>query len=174
MEDEYSDVTLRLMDISDIDDFMVWATDDKVSQFCTWETCTSKEEAINYMVNSVIPHPWLRAICVTGRAVGYILVTPFKGNDVCRCEIGYVLASKYWGKGIATRAVKMVASTIFLERPHLERLDAWVDVDNLGSQRVLEKAGFHREAVVRKYMLIKARPRDMVIFSLLSTDPQVN
>lgn len=170
MEDEYSDVTFRLMDISDIDDFMVWASDDKVSQFCTWESCSSKEEGINYMVNSVIPHPWLRAICVGGRAVGYILVTAFKGNDVCRCEIGYALASKYWGKGIATRAVKMVASTIFLERPHLERLDGWVDIDNLGSQRVLEKAGFHREAVVSKYMLIKARPRDMVIFSLLSTD----
>lgn len=174
MEEDYSDITLRLMDMSDIDDFMVWATDDKVSKFCTWETCTSKEDAINYMINSVIPHPWLRAICLKGRAVGYILVTPFAGNDKCRCEIGYVLASTYWGRGIATRAVKMVASTIFLERPHVERVDAWVDVDNLASQRVLEKAGFCREAVLRKYMLIKGRPRDMVVFSILSTDLQVN
>ncbi|KAL1832457.1 hypothetical protein ACET3Z_002108 [Daucus carota] len=134
------------MDLGDIDDFMVWATDEKVSQFCTWKTCTSKEEAMTYMINSVIPHPWMRAICLKNRAIGYIMLTAFEGNDACRCEVGYVLASKYWGKGIATRALKM---------------------------RVLVKAGFQKEGVLRKYMLIKGRPRDMVVFSLLSTDPQV-
>ena len=49
-----------------------------------------------------------------------------------------------------------------------------MDVDNKGSQRVLEKAGFVREGVLRKYFLQKGRVRDMVIFSLLSTDSQVN
>ncbi|KAL6509989.1 hypothetical protein OROHE_020606 [Orobanche hederae] len=173
-ENDDNNITLRLMDLSDIDDFMAWATDDKVSQFCTWKTCTSKEEAMTYMINSVIPHPWMRAICLKNRAIGYIMLTAFEGNDACRCEVGYVLASKYWGKGIATRALKMVASTIFHERTHLERLDAWVDKDNLGSHRVLVKAGFQKEGVLRKYMLIKGKPRDMVVFSLLSTDPQVN
>lgn len=174
LNDDNSDITLRLMDLSDIDDFMVWATDDKVSQFCTWKTCTSKEEALAYMINSVIPHPWMRAICLKNRAIGYILLTEFEGNDACRCEVGYVLASKYWGKGIATRALKMVASTVFRERTHLERLDAWADIENLGSHRVLVKAGFQKEGVLRKYMLIKGKPRDMVVFSLLSTDPKVN
>lgn len=68
----------------------------------------------------------------------------------------------------------MVASTIFLEWPHLERLEAAVAVENLGSQRVLEKAGFTREGILRKYYLLKGKPKDAVIFSLVSTDPHVN
>lgn len=174
MEEDYSDITLRLLDLSDMDDFMVWATDDKVSKFCTWDTYSSKEDAMNYIINVVVPHPWMRAICLKGRPIGSISVTPNGGNDRIRAELGYVLASKYWGKGIITKAVNIVASTIFVEWPHLERLEAFVDVDNPGSQRVLEKAGFQREGVLRRYMLLKGWPRDMVIFSLLSTDPQVN
>ncbi|XP_059630416.1 uncharacterized protein LOC132273475 [Cornus florida] len=172
--DEFLDITLRLLDLSDVDDFMVWATDDQVSRFCSWETYTSKEAAVEHIVDTIIPHPWYRAICLNDRAIGTISVTPNKGADICRAEIGYVLSSKFWGKGIATLAVKMVASTIFVEWPHLERLEALVDVDNPGSQRVLEKAGFQREGVLRKYFLHKGKPTDMVIFSLLATDPQVN
>ncbi|KAK1387822.1 PAF1 complex component [Heracleum sosnowskyi] len=120
-----------------------------MSQYCTWSTYTSKEQAMDFMTNIVAPHPWLRAICLKNCAIGSISVTPFKGNDACRGELGYVLVSKYLGKGIVTRAVKMVVSMIFVEWPHLERLEALVDIETVGSQRVLEKAGFHREGVLR-------------------------
>lgn len=66
-----------------------------------------------------------------------------------------------------------MAKTIFIEWPHLERLEALVDVQNGGSQRVLEKAGFEREGVLRNYTILKGKSRDMVMFSLLSTDPQI-
>ncbi|KAL3507890.1 hypothetical protein ACH5RR_033272 [Cinchona calisaya] len=174
MEDDYSDIRLRLLDLTDVDDFMEWFTDEKVSQFCSWDCFKSKEDAMNYVADVAVPHPWYRAICLKDKPIGSISVTPFRGNEKCRGEIGYVLASKYWGKGIATKAVKLVASTIFVEWPHLERLEALVDVENVGSQKVLEKVGFSREGVMRKYCLLKGKPRDMVMFSLLSTDPQVN
>ncbi|KAJ0093436.1 hypothetical protein Patl1_25343 [Pistacia atlantica] len=140
-QSEFSEISLRPLELSDIDDFMVWASDDKVTSFT--------------------------------RPIGAISVTPFSGNDKCRGEIGYLLGSKYWGKGIATRAVKMVVDIIFDEWPHLERLEALVDVENVGSQKVLQKAGFMREGVLRKYGLLKGKARDMVMFSLLSTDPRI-
>lgn len=170
VKSESTDISLRLLDQSDIDDFMVWATDDKVARFCRWEAYTCKEDGINFIKNIVVPHPWFRAICIDNRPIGAITVTPYSGSDRCRGELGYVLASKYWGKGIGTQAVKMVAKTIFDELPHLERLEALVDVENVGSQRVLEKAGFKREGVLRKYMIMKGSTRDRVIFSLLCTD----
>ncbi|PSS01430.1 Acyl-CoA N-acyltransferase protein [Actinidia chinensis var. chinensis] len=174
-DEDFSNINLRLLDLSDVDDFLEWAMDPKVSQFCSWHTFTSKEQAMAYIADFIVPHPWFRAICLGDRAIGTISVSQNPGiGDSCRGEIGYVLGSKYWGKGIATRAVKMVAADIFVEWPHLERLEALVDVDNKGSQRVLEKAGFVREGVLRKYFLQKGRARDMVIFSLLSTDSQVN
>ncbi|KAK4854961.1 hypothetical protein QYF36_002780 [Acer negundo] len=172
-DDEFSNISLRPLDLSDIDDFMVWATDDKVTRFCSGEPYTSKEKGLDYIKNKVLPHPWYKAICLDNRPIGTISVTENSGNERCRSELGYVLASKYWGKGIATRAVKMVAETIFDEWPHLERLEALVDVENVGSQKVLQKAGFLKEGVLRKYFIQMGKARDMVMFSLLSTDPRI-
>jgi RimJ/RimL family protein N-acetyltransferase len=170
---EYSKISLRPIALSDVDDLMVWVTDDQVSKFCLWEAYTSKDQVVNYIKNHAMPHPWLRVICIENRAVGSISVTPFSGSDRCRGELGYVVAQKYWGKGIATRAVNMVASTIFKEWPHLKRLQAVVHVENKGSQRVLEKAGFQREGVLRNYAVLKGKTVDVVMFSILDTDPSL-
>ncbi|EOA27968.1 hypothetical protein CARUB_v10024139mg [Capsella rubella] len=161
-------VHLRPMTLSDINDFMVWATDSKVTRYCTWEPYTSKEAGIEYMNNVILPHPWLRAICLEDdRPIGSISVTPV---DKIRGEIGYLLGSKYWGRGIATEAVRLVAAEIFKEKPDMERLEALVDVENVGSQKVLEKVGFVREGVMRKFMYLKGDVRDMVMFSFLPSD----
>ncbi|PRQ38588.1 putative ribosomal-protein-alanine N-acetyltransferase [Rosa chinensis] len=168
--DELSKISLRPLALSDIDDFMVWATDEKVTRFCTWEPYTSKEDGIKFIKEQVLPHPWFRAICLDNKPIGAISVSSKSGNDRCRGELGYVLGSKYWGEGIATQAVKMVADTIFKEWTHLERLEALVDVNNVRSQRVLEKAGFLKEGVLRKYKVLKGRTWDRVMYSLLSTD----
>ncbi|KAH7842426.1 hypothetical protein Vadar_005213 [Vaccinium darrowii] len=168
--DEFSEITLRPFDLSDVDDLMEWTTDEKVSRFCIWDTYTSREQGVDFIKNFAIPHPWVRAICLKNKAIGSISVAPGSGIGVGRAEIGYALASKYWGKGIVTRAVKMVVSIVPLEWPHLERLEALVDVENFGSQRVLEKVGFHKEGVLRKYAFIKGRSRDVVMFSLVRID----
>lgn len=171
---DFSDINLRQVELSDVDDFMEWLTDEKVSKFCSWDTYPSKEAAMKYLTDQVITHPWYRAICLKDKPIGSISVSPFSGNNSCRAELGYVLAAKYWGKGIATKAVKMVASSVFVEWPHLERLEALVDVDNIGSQKVMEKAGFTKEGILRKFWLLKGKPKDMVMYSLISTDPQIN
>ena len=71
---------------------------------------------------------------------------------------------------MATRAVRAEAEAVFAAWPWLLRLEAVADVENPASQRVLEKAGFVREGTLRKYIVLKGRPRDMVMFSLLDTD----
>lgn len=67
--------------------------------------------------------------------------------------------------------MKQVIKVAFSEFPHLERLQALVDVENVASQKVLEKAGFQREGVLRKYVVIKGKSRDMIMFSVLPNDP---
>lgn len=163
-------ITIRPVELSDVDDLMVWLTDDQVSRYCLWDTYTSREQALDYIKNIAIPHPWSKVICISNRPIGAISVTPNSGNDKCRAELGYVLGRCYWGKGIMTRAVKTVASAIFDEWPYLERLEATVDINNQASQRVLEKSGFQREGVLRKYRISKGYSRDVVMFSFLSTD----
>ncbi|KAL3505942.1 hypothetical protein ACH5RR_031324 [Cinchona calisaya] len=170
LDDDYSNVKLRKLSLSDVDDLIEWHADEKASKFL--ESFTSKSEAKEYITGR---HQYHRAICLKNKAIGCISVRPFWDTEKrCRCEIGYVLASKYWGKGIATKAVKMVVFTIFSEFPQVERIEAMADVENMGSQRVLEKAGFRKEGVLRKYVVVHGEPRDMVMYSLLSTDPQVH
>ncbi|XP_058193342.1 uncharacterized protein LOC131310371 [Rhododendron vialii] len=167
-DQDFTNIHLRLLDLSDINDYMVWVTDDKVNQFCSWGRNTSKEVAMKHIADFIIPHPWYRAICIDDRPIGEISVTPTGGPYRNKAAIGYVLGSKYWGKGIATRAVKKVAAEIFVEWPHLVRLEGFVDVDNIASQKVLEKAGFQKGGVLRKFYIQKGRARDVVAFSVLS------
>lgn len=167
------EISIRRFELSDVDDYMVWASDDEVSKFCSWDTYTNKEDLLKYMKETVLSHPWFRAICVAGRPVGAISVSLGSGNERCRGELGYVLGSRHWGKGIVTAAVRLVVGSIFNEVEGLERVDALVDVDNKASQRVLEKAGFHKEGLLRSYMIQKGRKRDMVMYSFISTDPLV-
>ncbi|KAL8481694.1 hypothetical protein ACS0TY_028002 [Phlomoides rotata] len=167
---ENSDVTLRPLKITDVNAAVKWYTDEKMSRFCTWDTFTTEEDAITYFLQNDYNHPWCKAICVSGRAVGLISVDPFHGDDRCRAELGYEVSSEYWGRGVATQAVKLAAAAVFAEWDHLERLEAAVDVENPASQRVVEKAGFMKEGVLRKYYLLKGKPRDAVMFSLLRSD----
>lgn len=91
----------------------------------------------------------LLAIEVDGEAAGGIGVHPLE--DVYRgtAEIGYWLSEAYWGRGIATDAVRAMVPLAFARFP-IVRLQAGVFATNPASMRVLEKAGFARESVHAK------------------------
>uniref|UniRef100_A0ACD6A6T7 Uncharacterized protein n=1 Tax=Avena sativa TaxID=4498 RepID=A0ACD6A6T7_AVESA len=172
------EVTLRRFTLADVDAMMAWASDPEASAPCRWDPYTSTEPLLAYLRDAVLPHPWFRAICLAGgdgdddRPVGAISVSPTE--DGCRAELGYVLARAHWGKGVATAAVRRALETVFGEVEGLLRVEALVDVPNVASQRVLEKAGFTREAVLRRYCVLKGRVKDMVIHSFISTDTVIH
>ena len=163
-------ISLRKFELSDLEDFMAWASDARVARFCRWNAYTSKDDLQKYMERTVFPHPWFRAICLEGRPVGAISVGLNSGDDKCRGELGYVLATEHWGKGIMVEAVRMATKEVFCHVAGLERIEALVDEENRASQRVLEKVGFVREGLLRKYVILKGRTRDVYVYSLLSTD----
>lgn len=84
--------------------------------------------------------------------------------------MGYAVGSEYWGLGIATAALKMAIPRVFETFPFVVRLEALVEEENVGSQRVLEKVGFVREGFLRKYCFNKGEIRDMFIYSFLRTE----
>uniref|UniRef100_A0A5B7BCG4 Putative Acyl-CoA N-acyltransferases (NAT) superfamily protein n=1 Tax=Davidia involucrata TaxID=16924 RepID=A0A5B7BCG4_DAVIN len=162
------EIALRPYQVSDVEDFMEWC-DDEVVRLSRLRHFTSREDAVSYLKETVIPHPWYRAICLDNRPIGFISITPGSGDERCRGRITYALGSKYWGQGITTVAVKKVISTVFEEFPSMQRLETIVDVDNKRSQRVLEKSGFLKEGVLRKYVIFKGNIYDVIMYSLLST-----
>ncbi|KAI0498502.1 hypothetical protein KFK09_019390 [Dendrobium nobile] len=164
-------VSLRRFDLSDLDDFWVWASDKHVAANCTWDAYTSKDDLRRFMEENVLPSPWFRAIIVNGRPVGAVSLKSFNGADSqCRREIGYVLAREWWGKGVATAAVRIATEAAMSEIKGLERLEALVEKGNKASQRVLEKVGFQREGLLRNYCWNKGATRDMVMYSFIRGD----
>ena len=73
-------------------------------------------------------------------------------------------------RSITTVAVKLVISSVFEEFPDMERLEGFVNVEIKASQRVLEKAGFQKEGVLRKYVIVHGKTIDVIMYSCLKTD----
>ena len=84
-----------------------------------------------------------------------------------RGHIGYWVAEPARGRGICTRALRLLAIWGH-ERLGLQRLELITDPGNVASQRVAEKVGFVREGVLRSHLRHPdGRVRDSVMFSLL-------
>ena len=77
-----------------------------------------------------------------------------------------MIAKKYWGKGVATQAIRLCLERGFSDLD-VERIEAFVDPENLGSVKVLEKAGLIKEALLKSYVIHRGRLRDRFVFSAL-------
>ena len=82
-------------------------------------------------------------------------------------NLGYWVAERVNGRGLATRAVGELIEVAFGELG-LHRLEAGTLVDNLASQRVLEKNGFESIGIARGYLHIGGEWRDHMLFQLLA------
>lgn len=164
-----STITLRPFRLSDADDLLLWAGDDRVTRSLRWKTLISKDDALTFIREVCIPHPWRRTICIDDRSIGFVSVYPGSGDERCRADVGYGLAVEYWGKGITTLALKMAVPQVFQDFPEVMRIQAFADVENKASQRVLEKAGFSKDGLLRNYCYLKGSIKDLVVYSFLST-----
>jgi len=86
-----------------------------------------------------------------------------------RGEIGYLVAAPARGRGVATRAVRLVSDWAFAEY-RIARIEILVHPDNLPSLRVAEDAGYVREGVLRDRIVGDRDRYDGVCFSLLPRD----
>jgi ribosomal-protein-alanine N-acetyltransferase len=89
-----------------------------------------------------------RAIEHQGRLVGGVGITLQQGWREHLGEIGYWVGEEYWGKGIATAALKRMTDCAFTVL-QLRKLYAPVLAPNVASMRVLVKSGYTREAVLQ-------------------------
>ncbi|OAP05762.1 hypothetical protein AXX17_AT3G24330 [Arabidopsis thaliana] len=165
-------IFLRPFNISDAEDVFKWARDDDVTRYLRWDSVKSLEEAKQHILNKAIPHPWRRSISLLqeGGSIGYVSVKPDSGDGRCRANLAYAVAKEFWGRGIATAAVRMAVEQALEDFPEVVRLQAVVEVENKASQRVLEKAGFRKEGLLEKYGFSKGVIRDMFLYSYVKDD----
>ena len=104
------------------------------------------------------------AIDVDGYAVGGLGYVP--GSDIERysAEVGYWIGEACWGRGIVTEALGLFTDHAFAKL-RLLRLFALPFADNQASIRVLEKAGYSREGILRSSCLKYGTPRDQALYA---------
>ncbi len=113
-----------------------------------------------------------RAIEAEGRAVGSIALCRSSDVYVRTAELGYWLAEDYWGRGIMTRAVQQICEEGFTQWNDLVRIYAEPFAHNAGSCRVLEKAGFILEGVLRQSVFKRNEVCDSCMYALLREEWQ--
>lgn len=144
----------------------------------------ANNEHISQYLTDQFPHPYLPengakfiefamkcmperifAIEIEGRASGGIGLHPMEDIHRKNAELGYWLAEPHWGKGIMTRAIGQVVRYGF-EHFDIDRIFARPFGTNLGSQRVLEKAGFVLEGRFEKTLFKKGEYLDELVYAV--------
>lgn len=112
---------------------------------------------------------WRFAILDGELLAGTIGVTNVIRGPVQGAKVGYWVAHGRDGKGLATQAVGDVVAFAFAQAG-LHRLEAWTLVDNVASQRVLEKNGFTRFGLAKALLLIDGEWRDHILFERVADE----
>ena len=110
------------------------------------------------------------AIVAEGRAVGSMGVFRQENIHFRTAEMGYYIARPCWGRGLATSAVRQTCDYIF-QNTDILRIFAQPLARNAASCRVLEKAGFALEGILRQNAVKNGRIEDMKLYARLRQSP---
>ena len=149
--------------------FNAYATDPEVAKYMSWmphADVTQTEDFIHSLSESwdaETEFAWSIFQKTDNQLTGMITFRV----EAFRAEVGYVLAKPFWGKGYMTEALVQIRNLAF-SIPEIERVQIICDVDNPASARVMEKAGFEKEGVLRRYIRhpnVSQVPRDCLCYS---------
>lgn len=164
-------LTLRWMVENDVDGHYAVFSDPLVTRYWSgppWTDVEQAREAIAATIANYADGSGLRLAIVlrdSGELAGNVTLHHFFDQNR-RCEIGYALASKHWGQGIATEALRAAIQYGF-DTLGLNRIEADIDPRNAASARVLEKLGFRKEGYMPERWIVFGEFADTVNYGLL-------
>ncbi|PSM18340.1 MULTISPECIES: GNAT family N-acetyltransferase [Nitratireductor] len=105
----------------------------------------------------------------TGKMAGGISIGNIRRGVAQSAQIGYWMGERHAGRGIMLEALRL-ASGYGFETLGLHRIEAACIPGNTRSMRVLEKAGFTREGLLRSYLKINGTWQDHYLYALIVDD----
>jgi ribosomal-protein-alanine N-acetyltransferase len=99
----------------------------------------------------------------TGKLIGSVTLD-VENSEHARGLVSFVFAPECWGQGYASEALRLILA-FGLEKLRLHRIVAHCDPEYPPCSRVMEKAGMHREGLLREYKWIRGRWRDCLLFA---------
>ena len=170
MEICFEGIVLRPWSLSDARELALLADNNRIADNLRdgFPFPYSLKDALDWL-NIILPEnnpPRFFAITIDKQIVGSIGIV--SKTDIYRrnFEIGYFISENFWGKGIATKAIKVATSYAFRDFD-IVRIYAEPFSDNIASRRALEKAGFRLEATLKNYVIKNGIIKDSCIYSVL-------
>lgn len=185
IEDIYNDLPtleterlkLRKITLDDAQDVFNYASEPDVSKFVPWEAHQSIEDSyhfINYILKQYEEAklaPWAMEFKQNKKVIGTMDFVAWFPRHF-RAEIGFILSKEYWGMGLVVEAATKVIQFGF-EKMELNKIEASCMVENVQSQRVLQKLGMKLEGISREKYFIKGKFRDMANYSILKSEYEI-
>ena len=171
---ETNRLVLRRIEQSDAMSILTYLSDDEVMKHYGLEPFQSVEDALDEI-------SWYESILDenTGIRWGITLKEENKVIGSCgflemvdqhhRSDIGFELSKQHWGKGLASEALEAVVTYGFKEM-NLQRIQALIEPPNIPSQKLVEKHGFLKEGLLRKYEYTCGKFDDLYMYSLLKEE----
>jgi [ribosomal protein S5]-alanine N-acetyltransferase len=165
---------LRRMRLDDAEDLFAYGSDPEVTRTTTWPTHLSIDDSRTFLTWVLEQYErgehagWGIEHRADGKFIGTVGYVMFSDAGYVG-EIGYALARPYWGQGLTTEAAKAVIRFGF-DYLGLHRIQATCHADNVGSYRVMEKAGMRFEGILRGSRYVKGRFDDVRMYALLRGD----
>jgi RimJ/RimL family protein N-acetyltransferase len=149
--------------------FAGWTQDQEVTRYLTWRPHQHIEQTQEFIQSCLAAwdaetrFPYVVTRKENSEIIG--MIDPRLEGP--RLGIGYVAGRDHWGKGYIPEATRAIIEWAF-QQPSIYRTYATTDVENIASQRVLEKVGMQREGLLRKYIIhpnLSNVPRDSYIYA---------
>lgn len=162
---------LRKFTKKDLNDLYEYASDNKVTQYLSWNTYKNIDMATEYIEHIIEKYtkneiaPWGIEWKENSKLVGSIDFVQYDKKNFS-AEIGYVLNRDYWNKGIMTEALKEIIRFGF-ENMNLIRIETKLNALNIQSERVMQKNGLKYEGTLRKKEFLKDKFIDIKYYSIL-------
>ena len=167
-------LVLRKLTPQDDEDVFEYASDDEVTQYMTWNTHKSIDDARGFISFTLGRYErdeageWGIVLKETSKLIG-AMGFPWCDMKNKRAEIGYVLSRRFWGQGIMPEAVSRVLKFAF-EEMGLNRIECCHFLPNEKSGRVMQKVGMSFEGIAREKFFVKERYWGVKQYAILRSD----
>lgn len=158
---------------SDVQDIFNYASNVEVASTTAWHAHKTLEDSHKYLnwirsqtcfEDGKICFVWAIRDRFSNKVIGSI---DFKNIYVHSGQFDYALSCEYWNQGLMTEAAKSIINWAFKTFPRLQRFQAHCMADNIGSRRVMEKAGLEFEGIRLKNVELKGRLIDTAHYALV-------
>ncbi len=142
-------LTLRRFRPDDAGDLYAYLSDPRVYRFEPGEPLDRAQASQRAAELADSPAFWAVELRRASKVIGQIYIEQIKPPEHMTCELGYILHPAYQRQGYAAEAAAAVVRQA-LTAGGMHRVVAHCNPENVASWRLLEKIGFHREALHRQ------------------------